>query len=101
METFSVLLAFCAGNSPVAGEFPTQRPVTHKMFPFDDVIMIKHDFVVYFVCLFSFICQRVGVGVGVNVYGFEHVFSDQMLLFKMADNISGDIAAPHESWYCA
>ena len=29
----------CAGNSPVTGEFPEQRPVTQKMFPFDDVIM--------------------------------------------------------------
>ena len=26
METFSALLAICAGNSPVSGEFPTQRP---------------------------------------------------------------------------
>ena len=30
METFSVLLAVCAGNSPVTGEFPTQRPVTRS-----------------------------------------------------------------------
>ena len=30
METFSALLAFCAGNSPVTGEFPTQRPVTRS-----------------------------------------------------------------------
>ena len=28
METFSALLALCAGNSPVTGEFPAQRPVT-------------------------------------------------------------------------
>ena len=28
MEAFSALLAICAGNSPVPGEFPTQRPVT-------------------------------------------------------------------------
>ena len=28
METF--LLAICAGNSPVPGEFPTQRPVTRS-----------------------------------------------------------------------
>ena len=28
------------GNSPVTGEFPTQR-ATWKMFPFDDVIMSK------------------------------------------------------------
>ena len=26
METFSALLAICAGNSPVTGEFPTQGP---------------------------------------------------------------------------
>ena len=30
METFSVLLAICAGNSPVSGDFPTQRPVTRS-----------------------------------------------------------------------
>ena len=30
METFSALLAICAGNSPVHGEFPAQRPVTRS-----------------------------------------------------------------------
>ena len=30
METFSALLAVCAGNSPVSGEFPAQRPVTRS-----------------------------------------------------------------------
>ena len=30
METFSALLAICAGNSPVIGEFPAQRPVTQS-----------------------------------------------------------------------
>ena len=30
METFSALLALCAGNSPVTGEFPTQTPVTRS-----------------------------------------------------------------------
>ena len=30
METFSALLYICAGNSPVPGEFPTQRPVTRS-----------------------------------------------------------------------
>ena len=28
METFSALLAICAGNSSVPGEFPTQKQVT-------------------------------------------------------------------------
>ena len=31
----------CAGNSPVTGEFPHKGPVTRKMFPFDDVIMLQ------------------------------------------------------------
>ena len=31
MGTFSALLAFCAGNSPVTGEFPSQRPVTRSL----------------------------------------------------------------------
>ena len=30
METFSALLALCAGNSPVIGEFPAQRPATRS-----------------------------------------------------------------------
>ena len=32
METFSVLLAICAENSPVPGEFPAQRPVTRSFY---------------------------------------------------------------------
>ena len=31
METFSALLANCAGNSPVTGESPAQRPVTRAL----------------------------------------------------------------------
>ena len=31
METFSALLAICAGNSPVPGEFPSQRPVMRSL----------------------------------------------------------------------
>ena len=30
MKTMSALLAICAGNSPVTGEFPAQRPVTRS-----------------------------------------------------------------------
>ena len=37
METFSALLAICAGNSPVPGEFPTQRPVTQSFDFFFDL----------------------------------------------------------------
>ena len=37
METLSALLAICAGNSPVPGEFPTQRPVTRSFDVFFDL----------------------------------------------------------------
>ena len=37
METFSTLLAFCAGNSPVTSEFPTQRSVTQSFDAFFDL----------------------------------------------------------------
>ena len=37
METFSALLALCAGNSPVTGEFPAQRPVTQGFHVFYDL----------------------------------------------------------------
>ena len=37
METVSALLAICAGNSPVPGEFPAQRPVTQSYDVFFDL----------------------------------------------------------------
>ena len=36
IKTFSMLLAFCAGNSPVTGEFPAQWPVTRGFDVFFD-----------------------------------------------------------------
>ena len=41
METFSALLALCAGNSPVPGEFPAQRPVTRSFDVFFDLRLNK------------------------------------------------------------
>ena len=37
METFSALLAICAENSPVPGEFPAQRPVTRSFDVYFDL----------------------------------------------------------------
>ena len=37
LETFSALLAICAGNSPVTGEFPAQGPVTRSFDVFFDL----------------------------------------------------------------
>ena len=39
MEIISALLAFCAGNSPVPGEFPSQRPVTQSFDIFFDLCL--------------------------------------------------------------
>ena len=49
-----------AGNSPVTGQFPAQRaiPVTRKMFPFDDVIMV--------LCMIS---RLLGI---INIHGDFH-----------------------------
>ena len=41
IETFSALLAICAGNSPVPVEFPAQRPVTRSFDVFFDLRLNK------------------------------------------------------------
>ena len=41
METFSALLALSVGNSPVTGEFPSQRPVTRSFDVFFDLRLTK------------------------------------------------------------
>ena len=41
METFSTLLALCAGNSPVTDGFPWQRPVTRSCDVFVDLRLNK------------------------------------------------------------
>ena len=41
METFSALLALCAGNSPVTREFPTQKSVTRSFDAVFDLCLNK------------------------------------------------------------
>ena len=53
METFSALLAICAGNSPVIGEFPTQRPVTRSFDVFFDLRLNKKLSIQWWDCLFK------------------------------------------------
>ena len=43
MKTFSALLAICAGNSPVPGEFPAQRPVTRSFDVLFDLRLNKRS----------------------------------------------------------
>ena len=52
MEIFSALLALCAGNSPITGVFPSQRPVTRSSDVFFDLRLnkrlSKHSWVWWF-----------------------------------------------------
>ena len=41
MKTLSALLTLCAGNSPITGEFPAQRPVTRSFDIFFDMRLNK------------------------------------------------------------
>ena len=41
IKTFSAFLAVCAGNSPVPGEFPAQRPVPRSFDVLFDLSLIK------------------------------------------------------------
>ena len=41
METFSALLSICAGNSPITGEFPAQRPLTRSFDVFFELRLNK------------------------------------------------------------
>ena len=41
MKRFSAYLVICAGNSPVPGEFPAQRPVTRSFDVFFDLRLNK------------------------------------------------------------
>ena len=41
MKTFSALVALCAGNTPVTGEVPAQRPVTQSFDVFFDLRLNK------------------------------------------------------------
>ena len=41
METFSSLMALCAENSPVTGEFSAQKPMTRSFDGFFDLHLNK------------------------------------------------------------
>ena len=43
IEPFSASLALCAGNSPVTGEFPSQKPMTRSFDVFFDLRLNKQS----------------------------------------------------------
>ena len=65
---FSTLLAICAGNSLVTGEFPSQRPVTRSFDVFFDLCLNKPQGVIVqilsisSICLFYFLYSNLPLG---------------------------------------
>ena len=53
METFSTLLALCAGNSSVVGDFPAERPVTRSFDIFFDMHLNKRFSKQWWGCWFN------------------------------------------------
>ena len=49
VETFSALLAICAGNLPVTDEFPTQRPVPRSFDVFFDLRLNYYIYLVSYI----------------------------------------------------
>ena len=81
METPSALLALSAGNSPVTGEFPPQRPVTRRFDVLFDLRLnkrlSKQLWGWWFVLYFKFPA----------VDNLKHVFAEQRSFYKMTDEI--------------
>ena len=102
METFSALLAICAGNSPVPGEFLAQRPVTRSFDVFCDLRLnkrlSKHSWGWWFETPpWSLWRHRNAVTTSQQKmaksclkHNFSIFFANQTTIFKMTDEISRD-----------
>ena len=83
METFSALLAICAGNSPVPGEFLAKRPVT---LSFD----------VFFVWINGWVNNREAGDLGRNCAHYDVIlmnFNDRIVCNQIMET-----RAPHRVW---
>ena len=84
METFSALLALCAGNSPVPGEFPAQRPMTRSFDVFFDLQLSKQSWGWWFEmpsCSLWFQCNGVAEGLA-NIWDVCPVFCRLLWYFN-------------------
>ena len=96
MEAFSALLAICAGNSPVPGEFPKQRPVTRGFDVYFDLRPnkrwvnkreagdLRHNRAHYDVIVMDMIC---------------HVTIHKKLMFLFAERMVAGFLASVLIWY--
>ena len=86
MEIFSALLALCAGNTPVTGEFPAQRPVTRCFGVFFDLRLNKQ--------LVDLRRYRAHYDVTVMIYLIESVLDAGLLLITNREAIDREVGSP-------
>ena len=90
METFSTLLALCAGNSQVTSEFPAQKPETRSFHVFFDLRLnkwlIKQSSGWWFETPSGFYDAIVMVRKGSHHYTV-HMFYGAEMLIKLVSNM--------------
>ena len=83
METFPASLALCAGNSPVTGEFASQRPVTRNFDVFFDLRLNKRlnkQLVIWDIRWTIFLCTYMFIWIETNTLCY-HVNSQVKSIF--------------------
>ena len=79
----------CAGNSPGPVNYPHKGPVTRKMFPFDDVIMIWYVFILGGLCRYVY-SRFVPSGVTISYSELTCVFEFFWCSPGFSDNTSSN-----------
>ena len=77
----------CEWNPPMTGEFPAQRAITRKMFPYDDVIMPEYIF-----WLSKSTCSILRITFPFDKYGRIYAF--------VALNVSCSVGPSKQSRHC-
>ena len=110
METFSALLAICAGNPSVPGEFPTQRPVTRSFDVYFDLSpnkrLSKHSWGWWFETLSGPLWRHSNdTSTHVSITGLIKLTARQSVLYHCLGNLHWQyvvhkIHPMHHSIYC-
>ena len=89
---FSALLAICAGNSPIPGEFSTKRPVTRSFDIFLDlrlnIRLSKQSWGWWFETLSRLLWRHRNV---LNIYAPEHSLNDKSAYRKISWSLTAMI----------
>ena len=98
MKTFPALLAICAGNPLVIGEFPTQRPVTRSFDVFFDLRLNKRlskkSWGWWFETPSSLLWRHCNATWGLDVWKLLNVFAHRILsLENLIRNGNASIAS--------